>query len=165
VVREVAANTRHPLVFALSNPTANCEALPEDVLRWTDGRALVATGSPFPDVAFGGEVRPVGQGNNAFIFPGLGLAVLLSRARRVTDGMLVAASLALAECLDKERLAHGALYPRIDGIRSASRKVALAVLRKAQAEGVAGRELPEDLDGWLDRQCWRPEFLPVRPRG
>ena len=81
VVRAVATNTPHPIVFALSNPTANCEVNPEDVYRWTDGRAIVATGSPFPDVQYGGKSYPVGQGNNAFIFPGLGLGVMLSGAR------------------------------------------------------------------------------------
>jgi malate dehydrogenase (oxaloacetate-decarboxylating) len=162
VVRQAAANAPTPIVFALSNPTANTEALPEDVLRWTDGRALVATGSPFPDVRLGQTVRPVGQGNNAFIFPGLGLAVLLAHARRVTDGMLVAASLALADALEPERLDAGALFPRMDRIRSASRKVAVAVLRQAQADGVTHVALPEDLESFVEARMWRPTFLPVR---
>jgi malate dehydrogenase (oxaloacetate-decarboxylating) len=162
VVRAVGEHTPVPLVFALSNPTANTEVLPEDVLRWTEGRALVATGSPFPDVRLGDAVRPVGQGNNAFIFPGLGQAVLLSRARRVTDEMLVAASVALADFLPAERLAQGALFPRMTSLRAASRTVALAVLRQAQKDGVCGRTLPEDLEGWLEQERWRPEFLPIR---
>ncbi|MBF5045807.1 NAD-dependent malic enzyme [Aggregicoccus sp. 17bor-14] len=162
VVRAAAAHTPTPLVFALSNPTANTEALPEDVLKWTEGRALVATGSPFPNVRLGDTERPVGQGNNAFIFPGLGQAVLLSRARQVTDGMLVAASVALAEFLPQDRLQLGALYPRMSSLRAASRSVALAVLRQAQKDGVTGRKLPDDLEGWLEKERWKPEFLPVR---
>lgn len=162
VVRQAAVNTPTPVVFALSNPTANTEALPEDVLRWTEGRALVATGSPFPDVKLGATVRPVGQGNNAFIFPGLGLAVLLARVRRVTDGMLVAASVALADALEPERLDAGALFPRMDRIRSASRKVAVAVLRQAQADGVTTVALPEDLESFVEARMWKPAFLPVR---
>ena len=162
VVKAVAVNTPYPVVFALSNPTANSEAVPADIYRWTEGKALVATGSPFADVEWDGAPHPVGQGNNAFIFPGLGLGVLLSQARRVTDSMLTAASLALAEYTDAARLAQGALYPRMDRLRSASRRVALAVLRQAVKEGVATRQLPEDLEALLDREMWRPEFLPIR---
>jgi malate dehydrogenase (oxaloacetate-decarboxylating) len=104
----------------------------------------------------------VGQGNNAFIFPGLGLGVLLTRAKRVTDGMLTAASLALADYTDGARLAQGALYPRMDRLRAASRQVAIAVMRQAVKEEVAQRKLPEDLEALLETEMWRPEFLPLR---
>jgi malate dehydrogenase (oxaloacetate-decarboxylating) len=162
VVRAVAANTPYPVVFALSNPTANSEALPEDIYRWTEGRALVATGSPFEDVMWDGAAHPVGQGNNAFIFPGLGLGVLTCRAKRVTDGMLTAAALALSEFVDKGRLAQGALYPRMDKIRVASKQVAVAVIQQAQKEGVTTEKLPENLEAHLEARMWRPEFLPIR---
>ncbi len=162
VVRAVAANTPYPIVFALSNPTANSEAIPADIYRWTEGRALVATGSPFEDVTWNGVAHPVGQGNNAFIFPGLGLGVLLSRSRRVTDDMLTQASLALSEFVDASRLAQGGLYPRMDKIRTASKQVALAVIRQAQKEGVASAKLPEDLEAYIESHMWRPEFLPIR---
>ena len=138
------------------------KAVPEDVYRWTEGRALVATGSPFNDVEFQGTCYPVGQGNNAFIFPGLGLGVLTARARRVTDGMLTAASLALSEFVDKGRLAQGALYPRMDKIRVASKQVAVAVIQQAQKEGVATEKPPENLEAHLEARMWRPEFLPIR---
>jgi len=162
VVREVARHTPYPVVFALSNPTANSEAVPADVYRWTDGRALVATGSPFDDVEWGGTCYPVGQGNNAFIFPGLGLGVLTSRARKVTDGMLTAASLALSEYVDMQRLAQGGLYPRMDRIRTASKQVALAVIHQAVKEGVCEEPLPEDLEAHLEQRMWKPVFLPIR---
>jgi len=162
VVRAVTVNTPYPVVFALSNPTANSEAVPEDVYRWTNGKGLVATGSPFEDVMWNGVAHPVGQGNNAFIFPGLGLGVLASRARRVTDGMLTAAALALSEFVDKGRLAQGGLYPRMDKIRVASKQVSVAVIRQAQKEGMASEQLPEDLEGYLEARMWRPEFLPIR---
>jgi malate dehydrogenase (oxaloacetate-decarboxylating) len=165
-VRAVAANCPSPIVFALSNPTANCEALPEDIFRWTDGRAIVATGSPFPDVEHHGVRYPVGQGNNAFIFPGVGLGTLLSGARKVTDGMLLKASLALAEYTDPARLAQGGVYPRIEKIRGASRHVAAAVLQQAQKEGVATQPLPEDVHTFVEENMWHPEFLPIRrPQG
>jgi malate dehydrogenase (oxaloacetate-decarboxylating) len=162
VVKAVAANTPYPVVFALSNPTANSEAVPADIYKWTQGKALVATGSPFEDVEWDGAPHPVGQGNNAFIFPGLGLGVLLTRAKRVTDGMLTAASLALADYTDGARLAQGALYPRMDRLRAASRQVAIAVMRQAVKEEVAMRKLPEDLEALLEAEMWRPEFLPLK---
>jgi malate dehydrogenase (oxaloacetate-decarboxylating) len=162
VVREVARNTPYPVVFALSNPTANSEAIPADVYRWTDGRALVATGSPFDDVEYNGTLYPVGQGNNAFIFPGLGLGVLTCRAKRVTDGMLTAAALALGEFVDAQRLAQGGLYPRMDRIHTASKQVAIAVIRQAVKEGVCGEQLPEDLEAHLEQRMWKPVFLPIR---
>ncbi|MFL5318971.1 MAG: malic enzyme-like NAD(P)-binding protein, partial [Myxococcaceae bacterium] len=161
-VKAVAANTPTPIVFALSNPTANSEAVPADILAWTGGRAIVATGSPFPDVEFQGTRYPVGQGNNAFIFPGLGLGVLLSGARKVSDGMLLAASMALAEYTDPGRLAQGAVYPRIERIRGASRHVACAVITQAHKEGAATKPKPDDLPAFIDRHMWHPVFLPIR---
>jgi len=163
IVRAVAANTPHPLVFALSNPTANCEALPQDIYRWTNGRAIVATGSPFPDVEYEGAKYPVGQGNNAFIFPGLGLGVLLSGAHHVTDNMLTAAAVALHEYTDTERIAQGGVYPRIDKIREASKVVAVAVIRQAITDGVARNEMPEqELEKFVERGMWKPEYVSIR---
>ncbi|MFN0064094.1 MAG: NAD-dependent malic enzyme [Myxococcaceae bacterium] len=161
-VRAVAANTPTPIVFALSNPTANCEAEPADIYRWTEGRAIVATGSPFPDVEWGGVRYPVGQGNNAFIFPGVGLGTLLSGATRVTDNMLLQASLALARYNDPARVTQGGVYPRIERIRAASRQVAAAVMRQAVTDGVATRTLPDDLHAFIEANMWHPEFLPIR---
>ena len=165
VVRAVGENTPSPVVFALSNPTANSEAEPEDIWRWTNGRAIVATGSPFPDVVWQGESRPIGQGNNAFIFPGLGLGVLLSGARRVTDALLIAASRALADYVDPARLARGVVFPRIDRLRAANRRVAAAVMEAAWREGIATRPRPDDLESFIEQNLWRPEYLPIRRRG
>ena len=151
-------------MFPLSNPTENSEATPEEIYRWTDGRALVATGSPFPDVVHRGASYPVGQGNNAFIFPGLGLGALLSRSSRVTEGMLTAAAVALSQYTDDARIARGGLFPRIEMLRSVSRQVAVAVMRQAAAEGVAGTDLEDDLEGFVDREMWRARYLPLRPR-
>jgi malate dehydrogenase (oxaloacetate-decarboxylating) len=163
VVRAVAANTPQPIVFALSNPTANCEVNPVDVYRWTEGRAIVATGSPFPEVQYGGKSYPVGQGNNAFIFPGLGLGVMLSGARRVTDNMLTAAAVALNNYTDDERIAQGSVYPRIDQLREASKYVAVAVIRQAITDGMARNEVPEkDLDNFVASGMWKPEYLLIR---
>lgn len=166
VVRAVDKNTSYPIVFALSNPTANSEAVPEDIYRWTEGRAIVATGSPFKDVAFEGSLYPVGQGNNAFIFPGVGLGVILSGAARVSEEMFTAAAEALAAYVDPMRLEHGGVYPRIEGLRSASKRVAMAVIEQARADGVMTRSVPEEgLEDFVESRMWRPEYLPIRKAG
>ena len=163
IVRAVAVNTPHPIVFALSNPTANCEVDPVDVYRWTDGKAIVATGSPFADVSHGGKSYPVGQGNNAFIFPGLGLGVMLSGARQVTEKMLTAAAVALNEFTTDERIAQGGVYPRIEQLREASKHVAVAVIKQAMKDGLARNEVPEkNLDVFVESGMWKPEYLPIR---
>jgi malate dehydrogenase (oxaloacetate-decarboxylating) len=165
VVEAVAANAPVPLVLPLSNPTRRSEATPEQVLAWTDGRALVATGSPFPDVHRAGRRIVIGQGNNAFVFPGLGLGALVAGARRVSDDMLSAAAEALADYVDAPRLEQGALYPRTAQLRGASRAVAVAVARQARAEGLADGEPPDDLDAAVRAAMWTPRYLPLRRPG
>lgn len=166
IVEAVDANTAYPIVFPLSNPTVNSEAVPEDVYRWTAGRAIVATGSPFPDVELDGQHFSVGQGNNAFIFPGLGLGALASGAREVTPRMLTAAAHALADYTDDARLARGAVYPRIASLRGASRQVAAAVARQAVEEGVAAASsVGDDPVAAVDRAMWSPVYVPIRRPG
>ncbi|MFA5551041.1 MAG: NAD-dependent malic enzyme [Trueperaceae bacterium] len=162
LVQAVAENSPRPIVFPLSNPTANSEALPEDVLAWTNGAAVVATGSPFPDVMHGGKRHIVGQGNNAFIFPGLGLGALVTGARRITDDMLTAAAEALSEYTDPGRLLEGAVYPSVDALRRASKHVAVAVAKQALAEGVARRDVGEDVSAAVLDAMWEPKYLPIR---
>ncbi len=162
LVEAVAANSPRPIIFPLSNPTANSEAVPEDVLAWTKGAAVVATGSPFPDVMQGDRQFVIGQGNNAFIFPGLGLGALVTAASKVTDGMLTAAAEALAEYTDPGRLLEGAVYPRVDALRRASKHVAVAVAKQAISDGVARRELPDDVADAVRQAMWEPRYLPIR---
>ncbi len=164
IVEAVAANTPSPIVFPLSNPTDYSEAIPEDVYRWTDGRAIVATGSPFPDVTWKGVRYSIGQGNNAFIFPGLGLGVKVARARRVTPGMLSAAAEALADYTDQGRIAQGAVYPRVSAMRSVSRHVALAVAQEAVSAGVARIDGDDDLAQRVSDAMWEARYLPIRKR-
>ncbi|MEX2500885.1 MAG: oxaloacetate-decarboxylating malate dehydrogenase, partial [Trueperaceae bacterium] len=162
VVEAVDRNTPVPKIFPLSNPTRHAEALPEDVLAWTEGRALVATGSPFPDVVRGDVRTVIGQGNNAFVFPGVGLGAVLARARTVSDDMLSAAAEALAESVDAGRLEHGALFPRVANLREVSCQVAVAVIHQARIEGQATEDLPDDLDAFVERAMWTPSYLPLR---
>jgi malate dehydrogenase (oxaloacetate-decarboxylating) len=157
VVRALARNTARPIVFALSNPTSSCEATPADVLAWTDGKALVATGSPFAPVTVAGHAVRIGQGNNAFIFPGLGQGAILARARVITNGMVTAAAHAVAAYTDA---CHpGELYPPVAELPAVSRLVTAAVVARAQADGVAEAQPDEAA---VAESIWRPRYLPVR---
>ncbi len=162
LVEAVAANSPRPIVFPLSNPTANSEALPEEVLAWTQGTAVVATGSPFADVVRNGKRHIIGQGNNAFIFPGLGLGALVAGAKTITDDMLTAAAEALSEYTDPGRLLEGAVYPRVDAMRRASKHVAVAVVTQAISDGVATNRPAGDVTEAVAAAMWEPRYLPIR---
>jgi malate dehydrogenase (oxaloacetate-decarboxylating) len=162
VVREMAAHAERPVILPMSNPTDLSEAVPTDLIRWTGGRALVAAGSPFGAVDFGGLRYEIGQANNALVFPGLGLGVTAARARRVTDGMLLAAAHAVADMVDIST--PGApLLPRVTDLRETSVAVAAAVARAAAAEGVASAALDADLTGQVRALMWEPRYRTVRP--
>jgi malate dehydrogenase (oxaloacetate-decarboxylating) len=161
MIRAMAAYTASPIVMPMSNPTANAEAVPSDIIAWTGGRALVATGSPFGDVVHDGRRHRVGQANNVFIFPGVGLGVIASGARKVTSAMFGAAAHALAATVDDEMLSQGSLYPPITEVREASRRVAHAVARQAVADGVADPMV--DVEARISQAMWYPAYLPYRP--
>ena len=162
VVREMARRgNERPVILPLSNPTSHAEAKPADLIQWTEGRAIVGTGSPFPDVIYDGRRHRIGQGNNVFIFPGVGLGAIVSKASQVTNGMFLAAARALAECVSDELLALSSVYPRIDEVREASRVVAQAVAKKAVEEGVA-RD-PDDVEARVDAAMWNPDYVDLRP--
>jgi malate dehydrogenase (oxaloacetate-decarboxylating) len=161
IVREMAAHVERPIIFPLTNPTDLCEATPRDLLSWTDGRALIATGSPFEPVQRGGTTYQVGQANNSLVFPGLGLGAIAVGAQRVSDGMLVAAAEAVASLVDVG--APGAsLLPPVENIRSVSAAVATAVARAAIAEGLA-RRIPPDIDAAISEAMWQPAYPRVVP--
>ncbi|HEX7081345.1 MAG TPA: NAD-dependent malic enzyme [Gammaproteobacteria bacterium] len=162
VVREMAAHVERPIIFPSSNPSSNCEAKPADLYAWTDCRCLVAAGSPFPDVVCNGRRYRVGQGNNVFIFPGLGLGTLAARARRVTNGMTNAASKALAARVTDEECASGLLFPSIDRLRSVSYAIAVAVARQALEDGVADI-CAEDIEHEVAAAMWEPAYPEYEP--
>jgi malic enzyme len=162
-LREMAAHTERPVVFPLSNPTAKTEATPADIMTWTEGRALIATGSPFEPVAVDGKSHIIGQANNVFIFPGLGLGAIVAEAREITDEMFLLAAETLAGMVSDERLAAGALYPAVSELREVSRQIAARVVCQSRDCGV-GRQYRDDevLDA-VDSAIWSPAYLPYRP--
>jgi malate dehydrogenase (oxaloacetate-decarboxylating) len=163
-VRAMAEQVDRPIIFPLSNPTSRAEATPADLIAWTDGRALVATGSPFDDVVHGGRRFPIAQCNNSYIFPGLGLGVVASRARRVSDAMLMAAARALADCSPMRRDPAGALLPPLSESRRVSRAIALAVAAAAQGDGLGEAAQAEERERLVDAKMWQPRYLPMRPK-
>jgi malic enzyme len=162
-VRAMASGLDRPIVLPLSNPTALAEATPEDILRWTGGRALVATGSPFAPVLHDGRLHEIGQANNVFVFPGIGLGAIASGAIRITDAMVLAAARTLAGRVTQERLAAGALYPPISDLRSVSHEVAVAVATEAIRSGDAPWFDDAALRAEIDAAMWWPDYVPYRP--
>jgi malic enzyme len=161
MIKAMAKAHDRPIVMPLSNPTAFSEATPAEILAWSEGRALVGTGSPFDDVTHDGKRHLIGQANNVFVFPGVGLGAVVSRAKRITLGMFLAASQTLATEVSEDRLKHGGLFPAITEVRGVSIKVALAVIDAAVAEGVA--EPLIDPVAAVTRAAWEPFYLPYRP--
>jgi malate dehydrogenase (oxaloacetate-decarboxylating) len=152
-----------PVVLPLSNPTANCEATPEDVLRWTDGAALVATGSPFDVVEVGERRVRIGQANNAFVFPAIGLATMVSRATVVTDAMFRVAAEALAAEVSDADLAAGSLFPPVRDLRRVTQRVAEAVVREARDAGVGLAFEDRAIPDAVARAIWTPVYPTLLP--
>ena len=158
ILKSMAQYNERPIIFALSNPTANAECNAEQAYRFTEGRAIFASGSPFKPVEFNNRHFEPGQCNNAYIFPGVGLGVLASRSSRVTDEMFMAAAERLAAEVSGEDLALGRLYPRIERIHEISTLIAADVAQVAWDSGLAGRERPEDVLDDIRRQMYRPVY-------
>ena len=164
IVKNMAEHTDRPIIMPLSNPTSKCEALPEDLIRWTDGRALVATGSPFPPVVHDDRAYHIAQANNALVFPGLGLGVTVARASRITDRMIAAAADAVAR-LSNATSAGAPLLPPVDDLRSVSAAVGVAVAICAVEEGVARAPVDDPIQQ-VHQAMWRPEYpnIELKPR-
>ncbi|MDH5756395.1 MAG: NAD-dependent malic enzyme [Nitrospinota bacterium] len=161
VVEAMTRNSHSPLIFPLSNPTSKAEAKPADILEWSDGRAIVATGSPFDDVMFNGKTRRIGQGNNVFIFPGVGLGALASGAGKVTDEMFTAAARRLADMAPQDCAATMSLYPSMAKLGKVSEQVALAVYNTAVRQGLAtAHKEGDDPLTRIKSIMWKPEYMP-----
>jgi malate dehydrogenase (oxaloacetate-decarboxylating) len=160
IVREMAAHVERPMILPMSNPTELCEAVPADIIRWTEGRAFVAAGSPFDPVTYNKITYVIGQANNALIFPGLGIGVIAARATRVTGNMLAAAARAVSELVDTSALG-APLLPQVEELRETSLAVATAVIHAARADGVATASLDGDVRAAVRALMWDPVYRPV----
>jgi len=157
-IRAMSGSTESPVVLPMSNPTAISEATPENILRWSEGRALVATGSPFGDVQMRGGTQRIGQANNVFIFPGIGLGTIVSGATEVTDAMISASAHALADSLSDEDISRRCLMPEVSRLWDISGEVALVVARQAIEDGVATRAELGNYRGLVEDYRWIPEY-------
>ena len=156
VVRTIASLNKRPIVFALSNPTSKAECTATQAYRWSDGRALFACGSPFDPVTLNDRRYVPRQGNNSYIFPGVGLGVIVSGATRVTDEMFMAAAHTLAEQVTEDDLRQGSLYPPLNSIRDVSANIAAAVAAVAYRRGLASEAEPADLLGFVKSKMYEP---------
>jgi len=162
VVRAMAKHNARPAIFPLSNPTSKSECTAADALMWSEGRALVATGSPFEPIELGGRRYRVGQCNNSFIFPGVGLGAWVGRVKKITDAMFLDAAKVLAQSVSESDLEEGALFPQLSGIREISQAVACAVIRRAVRQSHSDERVLDGLETRVQRAMWFPEYLPLR---
>jgi malate dehydrogenase (oxaloacetate-decarboxylating) len=159
-VREMARNTIRPVIFPLSNPTSRCEATPQDLVDWTEGRALIGTGSPCEPVSIWGKKVAIDQTNNSYIFPGLALGIIASKAKRVSDRMVMAAAKELARLVPTQKDKKASLLPSLSDSRQLSRSIARAVGRQAIQDGQAQVAGEDSLDRELQANIWEPEYVP-----
>ncbi len=164
IIREMAQHVNRPIIFPLSNPTSCVEAHPENIVRWTEGRAIIGTGSPFAPFEFEGRTHYFAQTNNSYIFPGVGLAALAVKARRISDGMFLAAAKALAELSPARNNPLAKLLPPLDTMREVSIHIAIAVAKQARTEGLTEALTDETMETLIRAKMWRPQYRPYLPR-
>lgn len=154
----MSAINERPAIFALSNPTSRAECTAEQAYEWSGGRALFTSGSPFDAVEMGGKTHQPGQGNNAYVFPGIGLGAIACQAKHINDAMFLAAADALAHQVSQANLDAGTLYPPLSDIREVSLNIAVAVAEKAYETGLAGLKRPADLKAHIESLMYQPDY-------
>ena len=162
IIREMASHVENPVIFPLSNPTSRAEATPSDLLEWTDGKAVIATGSPFKPVEFKGVTHYIAQCNNSYIFPAMGLGILASGARRVTDSMFMAAAFSLKETSPALKDPAASLLPSLTLVREFGRKIGRAVAKAAIEAGVADPLTDDELDQRIEETMWKPAYKSIK---
>jgi malate dehydrogenase (oxaloacetate-decarboxylating) len=162
VVRTMAKRVRRPIIFPLSNPTERSEATPTELLSWTDGRAVIGTGSPFPPVTRDGRAFRIDQTNNAYVYPGIGLGVIAVEARAISDGMFLAAARTVADLSPAKSDPRANLLPPLAELRHVSQRVAIAVAKQAVSEGLADLGGDEDVASRIRTKTWEPAYAPYR---
>jgi len=163
LIRELAAKVKHPIILPLSNPTSKAEAIPSDLLNWTEGLALIATGSPFEPVNFNGKLKTIAQCNNALVFPGLGLGILAVEATHCTENLLYAACMALSQFSPIHTDPDAPLLPPIIEARTVAKTIAIAVAKQAIKDGLANVQIdPKAVEQLIEDKMWMPEYLPYK---
>jgi malate dehydrogenase (oxaloacetate-decarboxylating) len=165
VVRAMAKHNKRPIIFPLSNPSSCAEAMPADIERWSEGRAIIGAGSPFPPITRNGKPFSVDQSNNSYIFPGVGLGAIATHAKRITDKMFMAAAKALAEMSPARTNPEANLLPRVTELREVAIAVAIAVGRQAHAEGLTSGVDADGIEDAVRAKMWTPRYLPYRRAG
>lgn len=161
IVRAMASGCDQPAIFPFSNPTSKCEATPENILRWTEGRALVATGSPFAPVEVNGSRINIGQSNNVYVFPGVGLGCLVAEAREVTDSMFTIAAEAVANTVSEEFLQSGTLFPPLSELRDITHKIAVAVVKETNRLDLGNNISDDGISEAVKAMMWFPDYPEV----
>jgi malic enzyme len=163
MVEEMARHVERPIVMPLSNPTSKAECSAQEAIAWSAGRALVASGSPFADVVHDGTRHVIGQANNIFVFPGVGLGTVLSEIREVDEAVFLVAAQALAGCVSEARLGQGALLPDASELRAVSARVAAAVVRHASERRIGRRFADDEVERCVAAASWYPDYVPIVP--
>jgi len=161
MIEEMARHVERPIVMPISNPTHKAECSPREAIEWSDGRALVATGSPFADVEYGGTRRVIGQANNVFVFPGVGMGAVISEIREIDEAVFLVAARTLADSVSDERLAQDALFPDQSELRSVSARIAAAVVRHASENRLGRSFADEEIDQVVADSTWYPDYVPI----